>query len=157
MLCGRAKNLLVAGFNGFDQRMILGNFRAGNRNERFVLHAVFRMFFTKVKDKLLEGHARFFQRHRRRHAHIEENVRAVWRAAHAPGITAADAAYIYCTGLAVVGRLLFPNRNPVVNRRQNFFHAKHGTQFLLSAREAGMHVVALHGKTNPHRAVMAKN
>src|SRR5713226_9077796 len=137
-----AEHALVARFYGLDELMLLGNFGSGNGDENLGLDSVVWMFLAQIKNQLLDGGSHFFQRHRGRDPHIEENVSAIRRAADAPGEAAADAAYIHDAGLAVVSGFALPRRNPIVDRVENLLHAEDGAVALLSSRETSVDVVA---------------
>src|SRR4029077_2899161 len=152
-----AEHPLVAGLDGLDQLVVLGNFRAGNRNENLVLDSVVWMFLAQIANKLFDGGTHFFQRHRRGNPHIEKNVRAIRRAANAPGKATTDATDIHDAGLAVVCSFALPRGNPIVNRVENLLHAEDRAVVSLSPGEAGVHIVAARGKAHPYRTVMAEH
>src|SRR5579859_1186315 len=137
--------------------MILGDFGAWHGHECFILDAVVWMLFSQLKDKLFDGHAYFFERHRWGHAHIQENIRAVGSAADPPGMSAADATDIHDAWLAIVHGLLLPRSDPFINGRQNFFQAENRAVVLLAASERGMNIMTVRRNPHPHRSVMSKH
>ena len=82
------------------------------------------MFCSQAEDQFLDGDSHFLQWHRGRNANVEEHVRAIRRAANAPGMSSADAADIHDTELAVVDSLFFPYSNPFINARKNLFQTE---------------------------------
>src|SRR4029077_3989323 len=118
------EHALMAGLDGLDELVVLGNFCAGDRDENLGLDTVVWMFLPQVENELFDGGADFFERHCGRDSHIEKSVRAIRRAADAPREAAANAADVYDAGLAVVSGFALPRGNPIVNWVENLFHAE---------------------------------
>src|SRR5258706_12458788 len=136
--------------------MVLRNLGAGHGDECFGLDAVVGMFSAQIENELFDRGPNFLERHRRRHAHIQKNVGAMWSPADTPWEPGANAADVHNAWLAVVSSFFLPRGNPVINGVEELFHAENGAVVLLSAGECRVNVVAARREPHPNGAVVAK-
>src|SRR6202008_1888219 len=95
---------------------------------------------------------------RRRHAHVEKEIRVMRRPRHAPAKTALDRTDVHDRLRAVVGirRIVLPRRDPLLYRVEHAMRAQDRVLVALALAERRVDEVPLHADPQPQRSEVAE-
>src|SRR6266508_4005522 len=151
------EDLRVALVDRADELVALRDLGTRRADVDLPVDPVVREAALQLPDPLGERRPRLRHRHRRRHADVEEEIRAAGRTAHAPREAAAHRADVDDARLVAVARPRLPVRDPLEHCAEHVAHPHDRVLLRAAAAEGGVHERPLRREPHPDRPVVAEH